>query len=181
MAVLASYAVFIGAGVVAYTFAMQRSRLFWHSVLPDRLVPLVLVALHGLCVAAMWIGHYRRVNSWDAVVAPRETAESFLHVPSAFTIGVLFAMFVVTGVATVAINSHSRAAASVPDAAMPMISNSVGDQANRNSMRPIKPAHITGSGGGGTMRRGGGMIPSRGVSVIAMMNSPSAIVVSRMP
>jgi uncharacterized membrane protein len=99
MAVLTSYGVFVGAGVVAYTFAMQRSRLFWHSVLPDRLVPLALVALHGCCVAAMWIGHYRRVNSWDAVVAPRETAESFLHVPSAFTMGVLFAMFVGTGAA----------------------------------------------------------------------------------
>ena len=104
LSVLTSYALFFAAGVGAYVFAIQRSRVFWHSVLPDRAVPFVLIALHGVCVIAMYVGHFWRFNSWDAVVDPGALVSSMMHVPSVFTVALLAAMFLVSGIAAWTVN-----------------------------------------------------------------------------
>jgi uncharacterized membrane protein len=108
LVILAKYAVFFLAGVGAYVFSLQRSRVFWHRVLPDRVVPFVLVGLHGVCVLAMYLGRFMRFNSWDAVVAPCAVAGSMVHVPSRMTIAVLATMFVVSGAAALALKELAR-------------------------------------------------------------------------
>ena len=96
-ALLATYALFAAAGLVSYVVSMQLFRRFLHRVVPGRGVALILVAVHGLCVIAMYLGRIVRVNSWDVVLAPRTVLASILHVPHPFTVVLLAAMFVIVG------------------------------------------------------------------------------------
>jgi uncharacterized membrane protein len=96
-AVLATYAVFAAAGLVSYVVSMQLFRRFLHRVVPARSVAPILVAVHGLCVVAMYLGRIVRLNSWDAVLAPRTVLASILHVPHPFTVVLLATMFVIVG------------------------------------------------------------------------------------
>ncbi len=96
-AVLATYAAFAAAGLVSYVVSMQLFRRFLHRVAPARLVLPILLAVHGLCVVAMYLGRIVRLNSWDVVLAPRTVLASILRVPHPFTVVLLLAMFVVVG------------------------------------------------------------------------------------
>jgi uncharacterized membrane protein len=96
-AVLVTYAVFAAAGLVSYVVSMQHFRRFLHRVVPGRSVAPILVAVHGLCVIAMYLGRIVRLNSWDAVLAPGTVLASILHVPHPFTVVLLGAMFVIVG------------------------------------------------------------------------------------
>ena len=57
-----------------------------------------IILVHALCVIAMYLGRYIRLNSWDAVLAPQQVAGSVLRVPGPFTVAVLAVMFVVVGI-----------------------------------------------------------------------------------
>ena len=96
-AVLATYALFAAAGLVSYVVSMQLFRRFLHRVVPRRVVPPVLLTVHGLCVVAMYIGRVVRLNSWDVVLAPREVLASVVRVPHPYTAALLSVMFVVVG------------------------------------------------------------------------------------
>jgi uncharacterized membrane protein len=95
--VLATYALFAAAGLVSYVVSMQLFRRFLHRVVPSRGVAPILVAVHGLCVIAMYLGRIVRLNSWDVVLAPRTVLASILRVPHPFTVVLLTAMFVIVG------------------------------------------------------------------------------------
>ncbi len=56
-----------------------------------------MLTLHGLCVVAMYLGRFVRLNSWDAVLAPGDVAASVRGVPRASTVMLLASMFVVVG------------------------------------------------------------------------------------
>jgi len=95
--VLATYAVFAAAGLVSYVVSMQLFRRFLHRVVPSRVVAPILVAVHGLCVIAMYLGRVVRLNSWDVLIEPGRVLESILRVPHPFTVVLLAAMFVIVG------------------------------------------------------------------------------------
>jgi uncharacterized membrane protein len=95
--VLVTYALFAAAGLVSYVVSMQLFRRFLHRVAPSSLVAPILVAVHGLCVIAMYLGRVVRLNSWDVLVAPGRVLASILHVPHPFTVVLLAAMFVIVG------------------------------------------------------------------------------------
>ena len=42
--------------------------------------------VHALCVLAMYLGRFMRLNSWDAVLAPQAVVASVLHVPRPSTV-----------------------------------------------------------------------------------------------
>jgi uncharacterized membrane protein len=101
-AVLMTYAVFAGAGLVSYVVSMQLFRKFLHRIVPGHVVAPILITVHGLCVIAMYLGRVVRINSWDVVVAPGRVLASILRVPHPSTVVLLAAMFVVVGVSAYA-------------------------------------------------------------------------------
>ena len=99
--ILALYGMFFGAGLVAYAVALQLFRAFLHRTVARRiLVAPILLAVHGMCVIAMYVGRVLRFNSWDALVAPFTVLHAVARVPRPSTLVLLTAMFVVTAVAT---------------------------------------------------------------------------------
>ena len=99
-AVLVAFGAFFAAGLAAYVFSLQRFRRFLHRTVPARAVAPILFALHGLCVVAMYVGRFIRLNSWDAVVAPASVLHAVVRVPRPTTVALLAVMFVVVGVAS---------------------------------------------------------------------------------
>ena len=99
-AILATYAVFFTCGLVSYVVSLQLFRRFLHRVSPRRLILPILLVVHSLCVVAMYIGRFMRLNSWDVLLAPRAVLAAVVRVPHPFTLIVLAAMFVVVGVGT---------------------------------------------------------------------------------
>ena len=99
-AILATYAVFFTCGLVSYVVSLQLFRRFLHRVSPPRLILPILLLVHSLCVVAMYIGRFMRLNSWDVLLAPRAVLASVVRVPHPFTLVVLATMFVVVGAGT---------------------------------------------------------------------------------
>jgi uncharacterized membrane protein len=98
--ILALYAVFFAAGLVAYVIALQLFRSFLHRNMTRRmLVAPILVAVHALRVIAMYVGRVLRFNSWDALVAPFTVLHAVARVPRPSTVVLLGVMFAVTAVA----------------------------------------------------------------------------------
>ena len=97
-AILATYAVFFTCGLVSYVVSLQLFRRFLHRVSPPRLILPILLIVHSLCVVAMYIGRFMRLNSWDVLLAPRTVLAAVVRVPHPFTLVVLASMFVVVGV-----------------------------------------------------------------------------------
>ncbi len=91
------YGAFFAAGLASYVISLQLFRWFMHRVAPSRIVAPVMLALHGLCVVAMYVGRVVRLNSWDAVLAPGAVAASVLRVPRPSTVVLLALMFLVVG------------------------------------------------------------------------------------
>ncbi len=96
--VLITYAVLFGCGLCSYVLSLQLFRRFLHRVAPPQVILPALLALHGLCVVAMYLGRFMRLNSWDAVFDPGAVLQSVLRVPRPTTVVVLAAMFLVVGV-----------------------------------------------------------------------------------
>jgi uncharacterized membrane protein len=99
-AVLATYAVFFTCGLASYVVSLQLFRRFLCRVSPHRLVLPILLVVHSLCIVAMYLGRFMRLNSWDVLLAPRTVLGSVVRVPHPFTLVVLATMFVVVGVGT---------------------------------------------------------------------------------
>jgi uncharacterized membrane protein len=95
--ILGVYGVFFAVGLASYVISLQLFRRFMHRVAPPRIVAPVMLTLHGLCVVAMYLGRFVRLNSWDAVLAPGDVAASMMGVPRASTVALLASMFVVVG------------------------------------------------------------------------------------
>jgi uncharacterized membrane protein len=96
--VISTYAVLFALGLASYALSLQLFRWFLHRTVRARLVAPTIVLVHGLCVIAMYLGRYIRLNSWDVVLAPQQVAGSLLRVPGPLTLVVLAVMFVVVGV-----------------------------------------------------------------------------------
>ena len=98
--VIAVYGALFACGLVSYVISLQLFRRYLHRTVRARLVAPVMVVLHAVCVLAMYLGRFVRLNSWDAVLAPHEVVSSVLHVPRPSTVIVLAVMFVVVGAGT---------------------------------------------------------------------------------
>jgi uncharacterized membrane protein len=101
--------VFFACGLAAYVLSLQLFRRFLHAQVARVLVAPVLLAVHGLYVIAMYLDRVLRLNSWDALLAPREALHAVLRVPRPFTVALLMVTFVVTGIAaytTKALGDH---------------------------------------------------------------------------
>jgi uncharacterized membrane protein len=98
--VLATYALFFACGLASYVLSLKLFSRFLRRVTQPQVALATLIALHGLCVVAMYLGRFMRFNSWDAVFAPGAVLESVIGVPRPTTLVVLIAMFVVVGVST---------------------------------------------------------------------------------
>jgi uncharacterized membrane protein len=98
--VLVTYALFFACGLASYVLSLKLFSRFLRRVAQPQVVLATLIALHGLCVVAMYLGRFMRFNSWDAVFAPGAVLASVIGVPRPTTVVVLVAMFVVVGVST---------------------------------------------------------------------------------
>jgi uncharacterized membrane protein len=106
--VIATYAVLFALGLASYALSLQLFRWHLHRTTRSAFVAPTIILVHALCVIAMYLGRFVRLNSWDAVVAPQEVAGSVLRVPGPMAVAVLTVMFVVVGVgvfATVAVGN----------------------------------------------------------------------------
>jgi uncharacterized membrane protein len=113
--VIATYGGLFAFGLAVYALSLQLFRGFLHRTVRARLVAPAILMVHALCVLAMYLGRFIRLNSWDVVLAPQRVAASVMHVPRPITVAVLLSMFVVVGVgafATAAIGdkvvAHAR-------------------------------------------------------------------------
>jgi len=95
--VLVTYAILFAGGLCSYVLSLKLFRRFLDRVVQPRVVLPALLALHGLCVVAIYLGRFMRFNSWDAVLEPGTVLESVLHVPRPTTVVVLSVMFLVVG------------------------------------------------------------------------------------
>jgi uncharacterized membrane protein len=103
---MTTYGALFAFGLVSYALSLQLFRRFLHRTVRERLIAPTILSVHALCVLAMYLGRFIRLNSWDVLVAPQEVAASVLRVPRPLTVAVLMVMFVVVGVgvfATVAV------------------------------------------------------------------------------
>lgn len=96
--VIATYGGLFAFGLAVYALSLQLFRRFLHRTVRARLVVPAILLVHALCVLAMYLGRFIRLNSWDAVVAPQRVAASVMHIPRPITVAVLAVMFVVVGV-----------------------------------------------------------------------------------
>ncbi len=97
--VIALFGVFFAVGLSAYVVSLQMFRRYLHAHVASAIVAPILLAVHGLCVIAMYLGRVLRLNSWDALLAPREVLLAVTRVPHPHTVVLLVATFVATGVA----------------------------------------------------------------------------------
>jgi uncharacterized membrane protein len=97
-AVLGCYGLFFAAGLSAYVFSLQLFRRFLHRIGWRALVVPALLVVHGLCMTAMYLGRFVRVNSWDAVIAPGSVAEAASHLTDGFAAKTIAVMYVVVGI-----------------------------------------------------------------------------------
>jgi uncharacterized membrane protein len=98
--VLVTYALFFACGLASYVLSLKLFSRFLRRVTQPQVALATLIALHGLCIVAIYLGRFMRFNSWDAVFAPGAVLESVIGVPRPTTVVVLVAMFVVVGVST---------------------------------------------------------------------------------
>jgi uncharacterized membrane protein len=96
--VIVTYGALFACGLVSYALSLQLFRRFLHRAVRSPFVAPAIVLVHALCVLAMYLGRFIRLNSWDVLVAPREVVGSVMHVPRPTTVVVLALMFVVVGV-----------------------------------------------------------------------------------
>jgi uncharacterized membrane protein len=96
--VILTYAALFALGLASYALSLQLFRWYLHRTVHARLIAPTIILVHALCVIAMYLGRFIRLNSWDAVLAPHEVAGSVLRVPGPLTVAVLAVMFVVVGV-----------------------------------------------------------------------------------
>ena len=97
--VIGTYSIFFALGLLSYVASLHLFRRFLHTTVDPRVVAPILLAVHGMCVVAMYIGRVMRLNSWDAVLRPGHVLVTVVRVPQPFTIALLGTMFVVVGVA----------------------------------------------------------------------------------
>jgi uncharacterized membrane protein len=96
--VIVTYGTLFAFGLASYALSLQLFRRFLHRTVRSRFVAPAIVLVHALCVLAMYLGRFIRLNSWDVLVAPGTVLSSVLHVPRPMTVVVLAVMFVVVGV-----------------------------------------------------------------------------------
>ncbi|HUI48596.1 MAG TPA: DUF1361 domain-containing protein [Acidimicrobiia bacterium] len=104
--VIATYGVLFACGLASYALSLDLFRRYLHRTVASQLVVPTILSVHALCVVAMYLGRVVRLNSWDALIAPREVVAAVLRVPRPATVGVIGMMFVVVGAgvfATVAV------------------------------------------------------------------------------
>lgn len=103
------FGAFFALGLSAYVVSLQMFRRYLHAHVAAAIVAPILLAVHGLCVIAMYLGRVLRMNSWDALLAPREVMLAVMRVPRPHTVALLAVTFVATGVAaymTKAVGDH---------------------------------------------------------------------------
>jgi uncharacterized membrane protein len=96
--VITTYGALFALGLASYAFSLQLFRRHLRRTVRAGLIAPIVILVHALCVIAMYLGRYIRLNSWDAVLAPQQVAGSVLRVPGPLTVVVLAVMFVVVGV-----------------------------------------------------------------------------------
>jgi uncharacterized membrane protein len=96
--VIVTYGALFAFGLVSYALSLQLFRRFLHRTVRARLVAPAILLVHALCVLAMYLGRFIRLNSWDVLVAPGTVVRSVMHIPRPTTVVVLGVMFVVVGV-----------------------------------------------------------------------------------
>jgi len=96
--VITTYAALFALGLASYALSLQLFRWYLHRSVRARLVAPTIILVHALCVIAMYLGRFIRLNSWDAVLAPQQVAGSVMRVPRPLTVAILAVMFVVVGV-----------------------------------------------------------------------------------
>jgi uncharacterized membrane protein len=107
--VFASYAVFVGLGLLSYAGSMW---LFgrWLSRRGVRATGLLIAAVHLACAVGIYLGRFVRVNSWDIVLAPESVARSLQHLAHRFPVSLVAMTFVALVVSTFVIHTVSEKA-----------------------------------------------------------------------
>lgn len=115
-AVLPTYAVFIGAGLLAYTFSLSELGRYLERTGWAQRRPAIEIGVHALAAIGVVLGRFARLNSWEPVTEPRGTFEQVLLVLSArWAVVAVVVMFVViwaTHAATRAVAQTAIATAS---------------------------------------------------------------------
>jgi uncharacterized membrane protein len=91
---LPSYAVFIAVGLLCYAFCLHRLRRWLGARSLDPAWVAIEIVIHGVSAVGVLIGRVARLNSWDAVVHPRNTLWTSLATlshPRSLLVVVLFA------------------------------------------------------------------------------------------
>jgi uncharacterized membrane protein len=111
--VLPVYAVFIGLGVLAYTFSvMELGRYLDRVGLAARRMPIEL-GVHFLAAVGVVLGRFARLNSWEPVTEPHTTLERIVLTLSArwaivMVVGMFFLTWLSYTVARVLLEAMAR-------------------------------------------------------------------------
>jgi uncharacterized membrane protein len=92
-AILACYGAFIGLGLVSYTGSLWLFRRWLATTTAARFDLVAVGLLHAMCAAAIYLGRFVRLNSWDVVMAPEAVLASFRHLVGRVPVGVLALTF----------------------------------------------------------------------------------------
>jgi uncharacterized membrane protein len=92
-AILACYGTFIGLGLVSYTGSLWLFRRWLATTTAARFDVVAVALLHVVCAAAIYLGRFVRVNSWDVLMAPETVLASFQHLVDRMPVGVLAVTF----------------------------------------------------------------------------------------
>lgn len=96
--VLALYGTLFTCGLASYVWSLQWFRRFLQRVVTHRVELLIVLAVHALCVVAMYLGRVGRLNSWDTVREPERVIAGGLRAVHPSNLALLGTMFVVVGV-----------------------------------------------------------------------------------
>jgi uncharacterized membrane protein len=102
LALLAEYALLMGAGLAAYGLSIYVLRRRLTEDGAGRWRWPVELALHGLCAVGIFLGRFMRLNSWDVLVRPG-TVLQYVRIPHAGTVEVITVLFGVLVAATLAL------------------------------------------------------------------------------
>lgn len=96
LAIIPQYFIFILAGFEAYVLSLLNFGRYLRRQGGKRYILVMELTAHALCAVGIYLGRFRRFNSWDFITQPEQLAKGVVHdLASKFPILVMVVTFIV--------------------------------------------------------------------------------------
>jgi uncharacterized membrane protein len=79
LVIVPQYIIFILLGVQAYTISIMRMGVYLYHQGLKKSITIAEIITHALCAIGIYLGRFKRFNSWDFVAQPQDLARSVVN------------------------------------------------------------------------------------------------------